>query len=224
MNSCHFYKLKLIKYVLDTYKDTLYSIIYENKDKVSKLIYNLNNKEFFDIIIHLNRKSYIGYYSLHISNDIKQCLLNNDYKGVLTVLKNPRLDEIMKNVNLSINFINKIKKLMVMEKMAYNYMLEKVILNNNSEISHVELNECKKLINTFYGIEEKYFERHKTKIAIIKYGEDVIYDINDLIYRCFKNIKDFDNDDFNLKTIQFMKKVYINESIIIENYLFNKNE
>ena len=171
----------------------------------------------------MNRKSYIGYYSLHISNDLKQCLLQDDYNGAVTVLKNPKIDEIMTNQKLPIHFINTIKKLIIMEKMAYNFLLEKVILNTKLTISHDELNKCKKDINIYYGLDKKYFERHKTKIAITKYGEDVIYDINDLIYRCFKNIKDYNNDNFTFKTIQFMKREYMDESIIIENYLFNKN-
>ena len=223
MSSYYCNKLKLINFILDTYKNTLYNIIYEKKNKLSKLIYKLTNDEFYNIIIHLNRKSYIGYYSLHISNDLKQCLLQDDYNGAVTVLKNPKIDEIMTNQKLPIHFINTIKKLIIMEKMAYNFLLEKVILNTKLTISHDELNKCKKDINIYYGLDKKYFERHKTKIAITKYGEDVIYDINDLIYRCFKNIKDYNNDNFTFKTIQFMKREYMDESIIIENYLFNKN-
>ena len=69
----------LIDYLLSTYKDTLYEDIYNFKDKLLSYIYNLSTNDFYNIIIHLNRKSYIGYYSLHISNNLKQAIIKDDY-------------------------------------------------------------------------------------------------------------------------------------------------
>lgn len=216
-----FNKKKLIYYVLSTYKHTLYEIIYEHGDKLARMIFELDDKSFYDIIVHLNRKSYVGYYSLHVSNDLKQALLEDDYERVEEIVQNPSIDEVFDNPKLSQDFKTYFRKVLQFEKVAYNMLLEKCTLNANLKLNNLELNTCKRELGV--DIEGKHFHKHKTVVAIMKRGEDILYDVNDLIYRCFKNMRDYDNDRFSSSVYDFIKTEYTGEICIIENYLLNKN-
>ena len=216
-----FNKKKLIYYVLSTYKNTLYEIIFEHGDKLARMIFELDDKSFYDIIIHLNRKSYVGYYSLHVSNNLKQALLEDDYERVEEIVHNPSIDEVLDNPKLSTEFKMYFKHILNFEKIAYNMLLEKCTLCPHLKINNIELNRCKHELDV--DIEGKHFDKHKTTVAIMKRGEDILYDVNDLIYRCFKNMNDYDNDRFSSSVYDFIKTEYIDEICIIENYLLNKN-
>lgn len=214
-------KYKLINFLLCTYKDTLYDNIFKHKEKLISIILKLNDKDFYNCIIYLNRKSYIGYYALNISNNLNKFIEDKNYNKVQKILKNSYIEEIFDNHLLSEDYKNMIRRLIVMEKIAYNMLLEKCTLDYNIQINHCELNICREEINKS-EIESNYFEKHKTKIVLTKYGREDIYDINDLIYRCYKNINDFNGETIDIKTRRFIKNKYKNESLIIQNYILKK--
>ena len=215
-----FNKKKLIDYVLSTYEGTLYESIFNNKLRLIDYIFKLSDKDFYNIIIHLNRKSYIGYYSLHISNNLSKAILDDDWWEVQLILENPKLNEIFENEKLSDNFKEDIRQLLEYEKIAYNMLLEKCTLDAKFKLNNNQLVMCKKELNI--DLDDTYFDRHKTTMLITKKGEDIEYDVNELIYRCLNNITDYDNDHFNSKITNFIKDRYINEIAIIKNYLLNK--
>lgn len=206
-------KNELIDMVLETNDEE----ILKNKDFIKSCIYTVKDlKTFFLGLIFLNKNSYFGRYAFSYNKNIIKSIQKKNKDTFLILFKNPCLDEIYKNKFLDEEYIKNYNKFLNYEILAYNYFFEKRYYNSFIEINLKEFQNYKKTIYEFY--KEKTtnnFFSNKDTILVKKGKKEIIYDINEVIIKIFKNIKIEENLD------KYIKNNYRKEYDIIFYYLNN---